>query len=297
MNRRTLAFALAAATLATSGSACSERDRSTQLTVAITSETEVPRELDTIQVVVTAPDGSEVSRISHDVDTPRFFPTTLAVIPRDGRSLDGPVTIEVRGGRTTAFAGQVFRRAIVSYVEGRTLLVPMPLRMACFEFADCGPNQTCVGGTCRSAELDPNALPDFAETRVFGGLGGAACFDEAKCISEGTPVEVRADCTFPVPAGEKVNVSIRWDAAPKRVIVLDGEDGLEGWTRQDATTGKLSPGVCDSLLDPETDAAKRRVPDKALDARVSTACATKLAALPYCPAADGHSGIGAKLKE
>jgi hypothetical protein len=287
--------ATAAALLATTGSACTERDTSTQLTVAITAETEIPRELDTLQVVVTAPNGSEVIRISHDVDTPRFFPTTLAVIPKNERSLDGPVTVEVRGGKTTAFAGQVFRRAIVSYVEGRTLLVPMPLRMACFNFKDCGPSQTCVGGTCRSAAVEPSALVDFNEARVFGGLGGGACFDESKCLASATPVDVRADCTFPVPAAD-ANVSIRWAAAPGRVIVLDGDDAAEGWTRVDAATGKLSSGVCDSLLDKETDPAKRRVPDQALDARVSVTCATKTAALPYCPGADGHSGIGANLK-
>jgi hypothetical protein len=58
---------------------------------------------------------------------------------------------------------------------------------------------------------------------------------------------------------------------------------------------KLSFGVCDSLLDKEADPAKRREPDQALDARISASCATKTAALPYCPGADGHSGIGANL--
>jgi hypothetical protein len=37
------------------------------------------------------------------------------------------------------------------------------------------------------------------------------------------------------------------------------------------------------------------VPDQALKAYVSTECATKTAALPFCAAADGHSGIGTNL--
>ncbi len=293
--RTVVAGGLAIASFASLTAACGKEDRATQLTIAISSETEIPKELDTLEVVVVASNGSEVSRVVHDVGTPRFFPTTLAVIPKDDDSLDRPVTIEVRGGKSTSAAGQVFRRAIVSYVEGRTLLVPMALRMACFNFRDCGPNQSCVGGVCRSAEVEAAALSDYAEARVFGGIGGAPCFDERACLAKSTLLEVRPDCTFTVPAGDRVNVSIRWAAAPDRVIALDGADADEGWTRVNETTGKMSAGICDSLLDPEPDPAKRRVPDRALDAHLSTACVVKTAAQPYCPDAEGRAGVGTPL--
>jgi hypothetical protein len=299
--KRLLAAALVTATVG--ASACVEKDSSTQITVALAAETEVPRELDTIQVVVIDAKGSEIYRSEYPVTYSRFFPTTLAVVPRDDDSLDRPVTIEVRGFKGATSAGQVFRRAIVPFFKGRTLLVPMPLRMACFDFADCKSNETCAGGRCIPAEVDVSKLTEFREELVFGGLPNAACFDEAACLGDGEPVAVSTDCTFALPAAataangtSRVNVSIRWAAADNRVIGLDGDDPVEGWTRIDDRTGKLSPGVCDSLLDPETDPKKRRVPDKALDARLSTACATKKRDQPQCPGGDGNTGIGTALR-
>jgi hypothetical protein len=302
---RMTSYVVASAILAASvaGTACVTRDTSTQITVALSAETEVPRELDTVAVVVVDAKGSEIYRNEYPVASARFFPTTLAIVPRDDDSLDRPVTIEVRGSKGGGASGQVFRRAIVPFFKGRTLLVAMPLRMACFDFADCKPNETCAGGRCVAAELDASTLLDFQEERVFGGLPSAGCFDEAACLGDSAPVTVASDCTFALPAAatgpdasSRVNVSIRWAAAGNRVIGLDGDDPVEGWTRAGPGIGKLSPGVCDSLLDPEPNPKLRRVPDRALDARLSTACPTKLREHPPCPGADGHAGIGATLR-
>jgi hypothetical protein len=290
-------MAVGALLLGTIGaSACVEKDNSTQLTIAIAAETEIPRELDTVQVVVVDAKGSEIYRNEYPVSYARFFPTTLAIVPRDDDSLDRPVTIELRGYKQDGSGGQVFRRAIVPFFKGRTLLVPMPLRMACFNFTDCKSNETCAGGRCVPAQLETSTLVDYEEQRVFGGAPNATCFDEAACLGTGTLLPVAADCTFPLPEGSAANVSIRWAAAALRVIGLDGDDPVEGWSRIDARTGKLSAGVCDSLLDPEPDPAKRRVPDRALDARISTACPTKTREQPYCPGADGHTGVGTTLR-
>lgn len=284
---------------AIASSACVDKDRSTQITIALAAETSIPRELDTVEVVVRAGDGSEIYRSDYPVTYPRFFPTTLAIVPRDDDSLDRPVTIEVRGYKAATGSGQVFRRAVVPFFKGRTLLVPMPLRMACFDFTDCGADQSCAGGRCVPALLDATKLADFDEARVFGSLPDAACFDEAACLGVGTTLPIAADCTFALPPGpidpdgsRHANVAIRWAAAPSRVIGLDGDDAVEGWTRVDDVTGKLSPGVCDSLQDPQTDPARRRVPNQALEAQLSIACATKTHDRPYCPAPDGHTGIG-----
>ncbi|CAN5924482.1 hypothetical protein BH11MYX4_BH11MYX4_49220 [soil metagenome] len=287
------------AVLATAlSSACVEKDTSTQITVALAAETEIPRELDTIQVVVIDAKGSEIYRNEYPVSYARFFPTTLAIVPRDDDSLDRPVTIEVRGYKQNESGGQVFRRAIVPFFKGRTLLVPMPLRMACFNFVDCKANETCAGGRCVPAQLEASTLLEYQEQLVFGGAPNATCFDEAACLGKGTLLSVAPDCTFalPEPSGADVNVSIRWAAAEGRVIGLDGDDPIEGWTRVDARTGRLSAGVCDSLLDPEPNPKSRRVPDKALDARISTACPTKTREQPNCPGGDGQTGIGTALR-
>lgn len=284
-------------------SACQKEDRTTQVTIAITSETDVPKELDTLEIVITDADGSESSRVLHDVQNPRFFPATLAIIPKSSASLDGAIKVELRGYLNGKDA-QVFRRAAVTYVEGRTLLLPMPLRMACFNFRGCGANETCSGGTCQPAQVDSSQLASYEDRLVFGRSAPEACFDEDTCISDSTKAPVRAsDCTFPLPEGAlregerpRVNVSIRWKAADQRVIVLDSADPIEGWTLEPDGRGRLSKGVCASLLDPEPDPRKRQIFDQALDVWVSTGCAAKIGLQPFCTTKDGHSGIGAALR-
>lgn len=305
--RSNLALATFAA-LASCGSllasipSCAASDDRTQVTIVMTSETEIPKELDALQITVTAGNGSTVYDNVYPVREPSFFATTLAVIPADEKSLEMPFTVEI-SGKSGDKVG-VFRRAIVSYVRGRTLLLPMPLRMACFSFRDCGADSTCAGGTCQKATVSSADLIDYDERFVFASNDGT-CFDEDRCLENATPLAVAADCTFPLPASAPggarpdANVSIRWAAADNRVIALDHGDAVEGWTvvTEDPTRGRLSAGVCRSLQDPEPDPAKRDVPDRALDARISTACAAKAKTQPYCRRSNNQqSGIGTVIR-
>ncbi len=280
---------------------CSATDDKTQLTLVLTSETEIPKELDALAIRVTAANGSTVYANTYTVKEPSFFATTLALIPASEDSLKGPVTVEIDG--ISAGVVGVKRRAIVSYSKGRTLMVPMPLRMACFSFKDCGATGTCAGGTCQPATLDAERPPDFDQRFVFED-DRAKCFDEDACLASSQPVKVEADCTFQLPAVTEpgarptANVSIRWAAAAGRVIALDHGDEVEGWSLAPGRPGigKLSAGVCASLLDAEPDPKKRAVPDRALDARVSTRCPAKLPTQPYCRRPDSRqAGIGASL--
>jgi hypothetical protein len=284
-------------------SACQTPDTSTQITVAITSETNIPKELDSLEVTVLNAKGVLASYNLYGVQDPRFFPATLAVIPKTADSLEGPVTVVLRGFLTGKDA-QVFRRATLSYVEGRTLLLPMPLRMACFNFRECAEGETCSGGTCQPAQVDSSKLATYDEHLVFGKASPETCFDEDECIGESTKASVRgSDCSFPLPDGAiregetrpRVNVSIRWKAAENRVIVLDHGDPVEGWTIESGR-GRLSPGVCASLLDLEPDPKRRQIFDQALDVWVSTQCAAKVNLQPFCTGKDGHVGIGASLR-
>lgn len=283
--------------------ACVRHDRETQITIALTAETMIPKELDGIEVVVTAPSGSEVSRVFTSVRDGVFFPQTLAIIPADADSLRGAVRIEV-SGFVGATKTQVFRRAIISYVEGRTLFLPMPLRMACFEYLACGANETCAGGECHKAQVDGASLADFDEKYVFESAAGDTCFREETCLGGAQKVLTLADdCTFdlpvdaPVTAGGKpqVNVAIRWHAAMDRIIALDEGDAIEGWTITAPGTGKLSAGVCAALKE-AAGAPPPGVPDKAEDAWIATACAPKTALQPYCrDRVTNHVGIGRTL--
>jgi hypothetical protein len=279
--------------------ACAAEDNQTQVTVLLTSETQIPKELDSLELVVTSANGSEASRVIHEVQNPRFFPATVALVPRNADALEGPVKIELRGYLNGQDA-QVFRRAVVSYVEGRTMLLRMPLRMACFNFQDCGKDNTCAGGTCQPARVPSAELVDF-DPKYVSDDDTTRCFDEAACLSDSQVLKLEQDCTFALPTPlsieggrPKVNVSIRWAAANNRVIVLDEGDAVEGWTRE-GERGRLSKGVCVSLFDPEPDPKKRAVPDQALDARISTKCAAKSSLQPYCSSATGQTGIGAVI--
>ena len=273
---------------------CSSVDNKTQVTVALASETEIPKELDSFALRVFSTRTGEL-RFSKDYypSSGREFPTTLAVIPFDEDSLESPVRIELEGrvGATVFLR----RQAVVSYVKDRNLLLSMPLRMACFQFQDCGPNSTCAGGQCVSSAVDPAKLVDFDPKLVFGDQG--ACFDEEKCLPATVETKVDPDCTFAIPEGSaegQGNVSIRWAAAPARVLALDANDAQEGWTRLSATRGKLSQGACDSHFQRLGGDQKPLVPDWAKTVYFTPTCPSKTSLLPYCLSeATKHAGIGA----
>lgn len=291
---------------------CDTTDESTQITVAITSETQIPRELNQLEVVVIDSRGSEASRILHDVQNPGFFPATLSVIPKDEESLDGAVRVEVRGQLRTdqgETVTAVLRRATISYSEGRNLLLPMPLRMACFAVDRCGPDETCAGGTCQPARMSDEELEDYREDLVFGSAAGESCFSEETCLSDSTFIELAADtpsdvCEVELPPDAiiegdgraRVNVSIQWAVAPERVIALDEGDPIEGWTFVSDRRIRLSEGVCLSLRDVVDDQGNRVIPDEALGVFVSTACSPKSKLQPFCRASDGHVAIGTTLE-
>ncbi len=268
---------------------CVAHDESTQITVAFSSETSIPSELDSLRVQIRDARGAVTYQNDYDVLEPAFFPTTLAIVPAGEESFDGPIRVDVTGIGANG-AVRLERTAIVAFARGRNLLVPMPLRMACVNFPSCAAGETCRGGQCLDAQLFAPELREYADEQVYARAGGS-CFDEVQCTADATALQINADCTFELPGDG--NVGLVWAAAPERLLVLDAADPLEGWSVREDGRGMLSRGACASLLDPETDPSKRAVPDRALEAYFSRACSAKGPALPYCPANDGHSGIGA----
>jgi hypothetical protein len=255
---RRVASLVVAAGLAAVATSCSSVDRKTQVTIALSSETQIPKELDSFAVRVFSTRSGEL-RFSQDYypTSGREFPTTLAVIPFDESSLDSPLRIELEG----RLGGATFlkRQAVLSYVKERNILLEMPLRMACFQFKDCGPTQTCAGGQCVASTVDSASLVDFDAKLVF-------------------------------PQG---NVSIRWAAAPQRILALEGSDAQEGWTRTAVDRGQLSQGACDSHFQRTGPDGNPLVADWAKNVYVSSSCPTKTVKQPYCQSpTTQHSGIG-----
>ena len=229
--------------LALALASCSSVDKKTQITIALSSETEIPKELDSFAVRIISTRTGEL-RFSQDYfpTSGREFPTTLAVIPLDEDALASPVRVEIEGRKGSAIF--LRRQSVVSYLKDRNILLAMPLRMACFQFRDCGPNSTCSGGQCVADAIDGAHVTDYDAALVFGRPGG--CFDEERCLGGATEIAVEQDCTFAIPAGADVatgNVAIRWAAAPERILALDATDAQEGWMDAPrAGSRKTEPG-------------------------------------------------------
>ena len=276
---------------------CVATDRQTQVTIGLSSETEIPTELDSFTLRVFSTRTGEL-RFSQDYapKSGRDFPTTLAVIPVDADSLKSPLRIELEGRKGAQTKAFLRRTAVMPYIEGRNILLNMPLRMACFQFQDCGVNETCSGGQCISANLDPGALPDYEDRLVFPTAGN--CFDEEACLSDSTVVKVAEDCSFEIPEGRDVklgNASIQWAAAPQRILALESSDAQEGWIRTSATSGRLSQGACNSHFQRRGPDNELLVKDWAQTVLFSNRCASKVVSLPFCVSKlTGHAGIGAR---
>ncbi len=303
-HRRSLAgragpLALAAATLALGASGCTVQDNSTQITVVMSSEAVIPKEINTLVVRVQTGDGSNAFYNTYDLTKQNngYFPQTLALVPRDQGSVGQPVTVTIEGqynlpsGMTST---TVLRTAVASYVEGRSLLLPMSLRMACLDTM-CPTGQSCVGGVCTSPVVDTSKLAEYRDAYVFGDRS-PSCFDDAKCLASSTlapagSVDLQA-CTFELPPGAlsgtatstptaKVNATILWSTPGDRLIVLDGDDAAEGWTLVtdgDGGTakGKLSPGICNALR------PSASTFNKANGLYLDTTCAAKSRLQPSC---------------
>lgn len=285
----------AAAALSAALASCVTTDTSTQITLAFTSEAKPVDEFQTLSLRVYDGDGGLVYDYPYSADSPGFLPATFDILPKDESSFERPVRVEVRA-ETADGELVVERRAVVSFVKGRALFLPMPLRMACFAMA-CGgdPSKTCSGGVCRDLPVDAAALADFDARYVLPERAAADCFDESACLADSRRVLVADDCTFPLPPGPDVNVSVRWEAAPSRVIALDGDDANEGWVRVDEATGRLSDGVCTAVLQ-DSGGPEAAVYDKALDVWTSTACPTKRPLQAFCRASPADAvGVGTEL--
>jgi hypothetical protein len=285
--------------------ACTKTDTSTQVTVAFVSEaTALSANPDIVEVDVTVtPTGAQPTyahsfRASDGTLGPGFFPATLGLVPSSEMAVTQPFTVDVTA-RDASGAILVERTSITSFVEGRSLLLPMSLRMACAGETSCPDGQTCVGGVCRSSAIDPTTLVEYVGSDVIPELAGNACFDEASCLKGSTEIEIGSDCTFTIPASiptGKANVSVEWADAQGRVIVLDGGDQDEGWTLTQGSQGELSPGVCAAWLVAHGGNPPTPPVDHALGAYISGTCATKTKTTAFCRAnPDINVGVGAPL--
>lgn len=178
--------------------------------VAVMSEPLVPAEVDGIELEVTRGDSTpffqSYTLAAGSADA--RLPGTIALAKQDGEADDAPVTVTVRarsGGKEV-----LLRQATLGFSSGKTKLLRMPLRYACFRFTGvCGPGQACSGNRCEDVQLDVESLPDFDPSQVFGVRGASSCFDDrdVACLASRKAVADlaafgKAACSLDVAVGQ-----------------------------------------------------------------------------------------------
>jgi hypothetical protein len=288
-------MALAAVSVTTaSGSGCSTT-KPTELVPAVLSQVVVPHDLGSVRVTVFA-NGKTSFDEAYDVGPNGTveLPSTLGVL--SGEAASTVVRITIRGYETPCAASddcsnfednavgssgsRILRRSVQTFVDQRTLFVPLPLSYSCWN-DDCGidTNMTCKGNTCVDGTTDTTQLVDFDPSLVDGT---GVCFSPRECFGDkpdgGGSLAVppllvdAATCTYEFPGPAPLGLNVRayyqnfaWtqdstgqfqptlkDGAEQEIL---NEDSVEGFTLVsaadagvDAGTGgslfKLAPGLC-----------------------------------------------------
>jgi hypothetical protein len=263
----------------------------------MTTQMQVPKELHSVGIVVQS-GGSPVFCDSYPVaDGEVTLPSTLGFTPRSENS--GPVTVSVLGFKKAQpdFSFQclldipqvredgtsdvsVIRRRRSPYIPERVFFLPMPIKHACTN-TPCGDGETCIGGECRTHDIDPNTLPEYRDSLILGNTN--TCFRVDKCLppSGSFPAAlVDADeCRFRlmVPDGLEaptvgLNVRIMHENFTPEVLDQDTDEGFVLPEPTNLTEFKLATSLCNS----------RYKQGKILGVWGSTFCPPKTQFQPIC---------------
>jgi hypothetical protein len=119
-----------------------------------------------------------------------ILPASFGVYADDGS--EPRVEVLVHGIKNNQIT--VTRRAILSLIKEKTLFLRMALVQRCASRAECpDPSASCVEGRCKSAIVDPRALPVYSQ----GIEGVIACSSGTNFISTAgnMPLPVMGACT------------------------------------------------------------------------------------------------------
>lgn len=253
---------LALALLAPLTPSCKD-EPATAITLAISSEASIPREIDAISLEVRRGTKTTFAR-SYSVDRSTGqarIPGSLTLSLHPDEDSSEPLRISLRADQK---GEQVtLRTATTSFVEGKTKLLRITLRYSCFDFPKaCGDGQTCLGGKCQSDLVDATRLPDSTPSvELFPGSAQGGCFDgrDEPCAVGRSPIDkaafLQAGCSLDVGNAQgfapgKLNVFALWGDQTDQghPVVLD-RDPLEGWSYKEGSvsTFQLADGLCEQL--------------------------------------------------
>lgn len=162
---------------------CACADDPTQIVVVLNTDLETGTDIQSVELEV---DGSVLSEMVPP--SPR-----TALLRHSGGEL-GPIRVMVRGLRDGL--RRIEREAVVSFVEGKTLLLNLCLSRDCLEDTSCAGSRTCTENGCRSPRIDD--LPEYNGTiptscgaivgEDAGGLDAAIDADDAGMVDTATDV-------------------------------------------------------------------------------------------------------------
>jgi hypothetical protein len=200
---------LMATTTGAAGGCSEDPAKSTQIVVVVDSDMDVTDALDRVTIDVSGLKKA-LSPASADLSK-QDLPRSLGLVHTGGPL--GPVRVRARGFLDSARV--IERLAIVSFEQGKTLELRLPLSAACAEAEqDCGTDMTCDRGTCVTAEQDD--LPLFKGTvKGFDVDDVEPPGGDAGPVDAGdTPTNQKPECTISAPQdgatfaeGDEVNFS------------------------------------------------------------------------------------------
>jgi len=262
-----------------------------QLMLVFNTDMKLPDDVSSVVLEVTS-FGSTIFSNEYQVGAGKLLmPSTFGIVV--GEDPSTPVRVRLIGFQGSA--PRVLREVVTTVPEDRIAMLRMPIQWLCEGTAvsdgsgidpkdpagittTCGDEETCLAGTCASADVDSSTLPDYSAEKVFGGGStpeDGSCFDTLACFASAETVEVDEGCTVADPGGD-VNVAMVLPAggdgicdAQRCLIPLSGESET-GWQRGD---GKLAlpSAVCDRIAEGRVEGVQ-----------VSAACSVKTDAIPTC---------------
>lgn len=231
-----------------------EPEPRTEILLVVDSDLRVPDQLDRLEVRVEGPGELVQSAAAQLDDTNNPLPRSVALVHRGGPLGPLHATVQGKSGDQVVIA----REARLSFLAGRTLVLPMHLAASCLGF-DCG-EQTCTERGCESIDVDPTTLAPYAgdEPGLPRADGGGREFDagarDAAALDAGESADGDAGSDVsPAPEGGLASEAGGQDAGTQ-----DGGGEAEAADAGPGDAGACMPALeqcngrdddCDGLVD------------------------------------------------
>jgi len=259
-----------------------------ELMLSIQTDMQLPKDVSKVLIDVSVY-GNKLFYNEYDVGPSGLrIPATLAIVA--GKDPGTPVTIRV----IALQAGKVrmLKEVVTTVPTDRIALLRVPIQWLCDGQAEepapqvyqstCPVGKTCEAGACVSFTVDSSMLETYEPGMVYGGATGPGvdgkCLDTVACFSKGYLEAYDAsDCSIAAPTGGKgVNVALvnkpgsDGICGPYACLVPFDQDPKWGF-RQEGARIKLPAAACTLVQQGKSEGIA-----------VTTACETKMPAIPTC---------------